>query len=80
MVEDYVPHMLTILFTMPLFCLVGAQLWQLLPVTTSIRLTNYRLLFVTAFLAQDGLNKVTCNPPWSLEEALKALRGNKKGR
>lgn len=43
MVEDVVPHVLTLFATVPFAILLGAYLWQLLPRRAAARMVGYRL-------------------------------------
>jgi phosphate transport system permease protein len=49
-VEGIVPEVLACLVAIPFVILLGAYLWQLLPVHVSVRLQRYRLLFMLASL------------------------------
>ncbi len=49
-VEGIVPAVLTCLFVVPLSFLLGAHLWQLLPSDVVVRLSRFRLFFITAML------------------------------
>jgi len=51
LVEDMVPEVMTLLVSVPVMLLLGAQLWGLLPQNIGLRLAPYRLIFVGAALA-----------------------------
>jgi phosphate transport system permease protein len=48
MIESIVPGAIMAFFVVPLGFLIGAYLWQMLPITTSIRLRPYRFWFIMA--------------------------------
>lgn len=49
-IEHWVAETLLVFFTVPMACLIGAQLWQLLPYDLSVRLRRFRIAAVGAML------------------------------
>ncbi|GIW97723.1 MAG: hypothetical protein KatS3mg111_1056 [Pirellulaceae bacterium] len=50
LLEDLVPQTLTALVTVPFSMLLGAQIWQLLPARTAVRMERWRMVGIVAML------------------------------